>query len=316
MIKRSTLEWCICGCLALCLLASTSPARANLLVSNYTKGSVEEYTLSGSFVRTFVPSGSGGLVGPANLRFGPSGDLYVAGTGGIKIYDGATGAYLRDFAGASVLDFVFDPTGGVYAVDGVQVLKFAASGSLLGTYTNGVSTPEGIVVGKQGKLLVVNSYAGAYRNSVTELDPADGSFTTFATGLGTPIGIAGGSDGRYYIANYSTANNFGGINPDTIQVVAPSGGVSTTWNQGGTLKGANYLVFSGDRLYVSSFANASVQIFDAANGDSLGSFLIAGGMPFGIAVTPLPEPSTWVLWAVGVCFVLRFSLRRVSRNNN
>src|SRR5262249_53191253 len=70
----------------------------------------------GAFIDTFVPPGSGGLLAPFALLFGPDGngdgrqDLYVANnelvtgsskgkehTNTVKLYDGVTAAYLRDF---------------------------------------------------------------------------------------------------------------------------------------------------------------------------------------------------------------------------
>jgi DNA-binding beta-propeller fold protein YncE len=72
----------------------------------------------GAFIDTFVTPGSGGLLSPFGVLFGPDAngdgrqDLYVGGsqlvpayhskehTSTIKLYDGATGAYLRDFVTA------------------------------------------------------------------------------------------------------------------------------------------------------------------------------------------------------------------------
>jgi hypothetical protein len=72
----------------------------------------------GSFIDTFVTPGSGGLLSPFGVLFGPDAngdghqDLYVGGselvpafhskehTSTVKLYDGATGAYLRDFVTA------------------------------------------------------------------------------------------------------------------------------------------------------------------------------------------------------------------------
>ena len=42
---------------ALCLLALAAPARADLFVSSYLTGSVQEFTTSGSLVGSFVAAG-------------------------------------------------------------------------------------------------------------------------------------------------------------------------------------------------------------------------------------------------------------------
>ena len=286
------------------LTGLSAPSRADLFVSTHT--SVEELTDSGTFVKTFVPSSGGGLSGAAALHFGPDGNLYVATANAIKVYNGHTGSYIKDFTAASALDFVFDASGNMYAVDGVSVQKYDASGTLLKTYTDGVSTPEGIIFAPNGRLLVSNTYSGAYANTITSLDPSNGSFSTFATGLGEPVGMTIGPDGRYYVANYTFALSYGGTNPDTIQVVGAGGGSSTTWNQGGNLHGAEYLVFVGNRLFVTSYYNGTVQIFDTSSGASVGEsapFPNVLGIAYA-AATAVPEPSELVLLATGLLGVV------------
>ena len=229
----------------------------------------------------------------------------------IKVYDGVTGTYIKDFSSTGALDFTFDAGGNMYAVDNANVKKYDVGGNLLRAYTDGVSTPEGIALSPQGHLLVTNTYDGAYRNTVTDLDPSNGSFTTFATGLGEPVGIIAGPDGRYYLANSTFANSYGGANPDTIQVVGASGGASSTWNRGGGLYGASYLAFAGNQLFVTSFLNGTVQVFDGTTGASLGAFA-ASSYPLGIAyrAAPVPESPALVLSAIGVFAVLPWAHRR------
>jgi hypothetical protein len=302
----------LAGCVLVAGLQFTGAARADVFVTNYAgSGSVSEYSSAGAFVRTFVSPGSGGLAGANNLHFAADGNLYVASDSGIKIYDGSTGAYLRDFVSAGTLDFTFDAAGNVYAVDNVKLLKYGPDGTLLATYTDGISTPQGVTLAADGHhLLVSNTYAGAWANTVTSLDPADGSFTTFATGLGEPVGIALGSDGRAYVANFAFALSFGGTHPNTIQVIAAGGGVSSTWNQGGSLNGPTYLTLAEDKLFVTSYYNGTVYVFDAATGESLGGF-DAGTHVEGIAYRPepVPEPSGMGLLGAGLAGLL--GLRRV-----
>ena len=214
----------------------------------------------------------------------------------IKVYDGTTGAYIKDFAtglnGSG--DFVFDKSGNLYAVEQfANVNEFSSNGVLLRTFSAGTSTPEGIMLAADGNLLVTNAYAGAYANTVTKINVADGSFSTFATGLGEPIGITAGPDGKYYVANYSFANQYGGTNPDTVQVIDATGGVSSTWNHGGDLSGASYLTWSGGDLFVTSYYNNTVQVFDGATGNSLGGFSVPGGTS-GITVWAAVRPRALV----------------------
>ena len=71
----------------------------------------------GTFVKDFIPSGSGGLSTPYYLAYGPDGNLYVSGDGGIKKYDGQTGAYLGDVFTAHGGHMLFDPDGSFYLSD-------------------------------------------------------------------------------------------------------------------------------------------------------------------------------------------------------
>ena len=60
----------------------------------------------------FVTSGSGGLIDPTSLAFGPDGNLYVTSTGddAIRRYAGSNGAFLGVFvaSGSGGLDVPFD----------------------------------------------------------------------------------------------------------------------------------------------------------------------------------------------------------------
>src|SRR5712691_6293883 len=75
---------------------------ADLFVSSEITHSVLQYNgTTGAFVTAFVPSGSGGLVGPQGLTFGPNGNLFVCNlagaNSGVLEYDGTTGAFVRAF---------------------------------------------------------------------------------------------------------------------------------------------------------------------------------------------------------------------------
>ncbi|MGA2263850.1 MAG: choice-of-anchor tandem repeat NxxGxxAF-containing protein, partial [Acidobacteriota bacterium] len=260
-------------------IASIAAAPSNhLLISQYSGGKVVEYTTSGVYVRDFVPPGT--LSGPANTRFGPDGNLYVADGYSIKKYDGLTGAYLGIFVGgfSGAADIVFDAQGNAFVPDYLtdRVYEYSNTGSPIRTFTAGISTPEGLAFHTDGDLLVSNTYNGAYRNTITKINTTTGAFSTFATGVGEPIGISLGPDGRYYVADYTYALSYGGTNPDTIQVVDATGGMSHTWNTGGDLHGIVYSVFLENRLFAASYYNNKVVSFDAATGQFLGSFQIPG----------------------------------------
>src|SRR5260370_21779858 len=74
---------------------------ANLYVASRDTSSVIRYDGStGSFIDTFVPSGSGGLSLTEALLFGPAGNLYVteiSGNRGLR-YNASTAAFLGGVA--------------------------------------------------------------------------------------------------------------------------------------------------------------------------------------------------------------------------
>lgn len=108
----------------------TGEAQAQLFVSNYRTNVVTEHTLALGLVN----GGFASLERPSNLHFGPDGRLYVGSDTAIRVFDGRTGAYIGDFAQDRAYDFVFDPAGNLFAVDGVRVAMYGPDGSLLRTY--------------------------------------------------------------------------------------------------------------------------------------------------------------------------------------
>ena len=69
------------------------------IASGYTNSILRYDLKTGKFLGAFVPPGSGGLVVPVGLEFGPDGNLYTSssGTSAILRYDGRTGAFIDSF---------------------------------------------------------------------------------------------------------------------------------------------------------------------------------------------------------------------------
>jgi hypothetical protein len=86
---------------------------ANTQLNLATGGGILRYNgQTGAFMDTFIPAGSGGMLTPYSIVFGPSGNLYVGsggtGNGSFNVdphtstvlrFDGATGAFLGTFVG-------------------------------------------------------------------------------------------------------------------------------------------------------------------------------------------------------------------------
>lgn len=87
-------------------------------------GAVNRYSgTTGAFIDTFVSVGSGGLVSPTDLTFGPDGNLYISLTtntfpllGAVNRYSGTTGEFIDNFVPAGLgglsqpRDLEFAPT--------------------------------------------------------------------------------------------------------------------------------------------------------------------------------------------------------------
>ena len=181
----------------------------------------------------FVAAGSGGLMKPRGLVFGPDAnsdgvkDLYIAdrNLSAILRYDGVTGAYIDTFV----------PTG-----------------------SGGLNEPGDLVFGPDGDLYV-SSQAG---NQVLKYDASGGFLGVVATGLSTPIGITFGSDGNLYIANFGT-NEVLRSNNSILSVFVSSGS--------GVLNGINDIQFGPDgNLYVQS-ANGVLR-YDGQTGAFINTF--------------------------------------------
>jgi hypothetical protein len=121
---------------------------------------------TGAFLDAFIPTGRGGLNGPADLEFGPDGRLYVSGFEGGHVlrYDGQTGAFLDQIA-------------------------------------SGLSGPLGLSFGKDGRLYVATQGNGVYRYDSLGLNlfvPAGrGGLTTARHALFGPDANSDGKDDLY-----------------------------------------------------------------------------------------------------------------------
>jgi glucose/arabinose dehydrogenase len=107
---------------------------------------------TGNFLGSFVPSGSGGLMGGADLIFGPDGNLYTTNQtsppSNVLRFDGATGGFLGTFVSAgsggltSPFDLAFGPDGNLYVTDifPAAVRRYnGATGGFIDTFITGGS---------------------------------------------------------------------------------------------------------------------------------------------------------------------------------
>lgn len=172
--------------------------------------------VTGAFMDQFVSFGSGGLMRPLVIVFGPDGNLYVGdiGSHSIRRYDGSTGEFIDHFVPPGALGvgasdpqlFVFGPDDNLYvALPGSnRVRRFdGATGAFLDDFVTGtVDRPvgSGLTFGPHHDLFVgsgtgVNRYDGRTGDFIEEF-VSQGS-----GGLSVPVGLIFGPDRNLYVAS-------------------------------------------------------------------------------------------------------------------
>jgi uncharacterized delta-60 repeat protein len=190
-------------------------SNGHVYVSSEAGSNIVEYTQNGTFVRTFVTSGSGGLSGAAGMAFGPDGNLYVASfhTGAVLRYNGTTGAFMGVFV-ATGTGGLNAPLGLNFGLDGMlyvasrganNILRFDArtgahDASFNGNLMGGV--PEDFTFGPDGRIYVSDLNGGR----IVRINSTTGAFvdTFVANGVGgltSPAGLGFGPDGNLYVAD-------------------------------------------------------------------------------------------------------------------
>ncbi len=276
----------------------TQPQGTKLLVSSKDTDQVLRYDgQTGSFIDTFVSSGSGGVFGPRGVSFGPDGHLYVASRSHeVLRYDGQTGAFLNVFVtqGSGGLseprDLLFGSDGHLYVTSAAtnEVLRYDGhTGAFLGVFASGGSMawPFGLDFGPDGNLYVT----GWSSNDITRFDGTTGNFIdTFASGgeLSSAKDLEFGPDGNLFVCSDGNDQilRFDGTTGAFIDIFVSSGNGGLT-NPVGLKFGPN------GSLYVSSSNTHQVIRYDGQTGALIGTFAAGGGLssPTFLVFTP-PEP--------------------------
>jgi hypothetical protein len=288
------------------------PSGGYLLVDSKGTSSVLRYDeTTGAFVDEFVTKNSGGLYASADMDLGPDHNLYVSSglfsknnqANDVLRYDGATGAFMDDFADSGQLTdprgVIFGPDGNLYVADGNgpgQVLRYnGTTGAFLDTFVSqgsgGLSHPSAMLFGPDGNLYVL----GTLQSEVLRYNGQTGGFLGVFVAPGTagllnPVSMAFGPDGDLYVANTQLLSTTGGgilrFDGTTGQpkpAPGKSGADFVTPGDGGLLQPLSIVFGPGGDLYVGSAdasGNASasphtsaVLRFDRTTGAYLGTFV-------------------------------------------
>jgi Calx-beta domain len=253
------------------------------------------------FIDRFVAEGSGGIIGPGGLIFGPdanqdgAADLYVVGTSSDAVYryDGRTGAFIDTFVPPSSggldqpRDLAFGPDGSLYISSELtnQVLRYdGSSGAFLGVVAGGLSSPHGLMFDSDGGLYISNQFSNEvlrYRNGTLSafvtagsgglLRPRESEFGPDGNGDGVPdLYVASrGANGVYRYDGLTGAfiDRFA-ASPAGLPGSYPTGGFN--WLQ----FGADGYLYTTARTASADDLNTSIVRFNAATGAFVDAFAL------------------------------------------
>lgn len=282
---------------------------------------------TGQFLRTLIPSGSGGLHDPQGMLFGPDGNLYISNflEGQILRYDTRTGKFLGVFASGhqqEIGGFAFGPDGNLYVGDffdtisryngktGAFMDDFVPSRVYegLGPQPFGFETPYKLTFGPDGNLYVLPDTESDVLRFNGKTGEFMGIFATSPHPLFLADAMVFGPDGDLYLTAWSNeVLRFDGKTGALIsQLVSDDGRRILT----------NGIAFGPDNnIYLSSYSG-NVQRYDGKTGAFIDTFVPSGSGGIGYtgdlifgpgAVVPEPGAFAFVLSGIacGVCFAKR-----------
>jgi len=226
----------------------------------------------------YITSGLGGLSQPHGMIVGSNGDLYVSSF--------ATGDVLR------------------YNISGASGSFVSAFGS-----SSGVRAPTGLAQLASGNILVASSGT----NQIFQFTQAGGLVSTITNAaLNSPAGLAVASDGSIFVANFGANNilrfNTAGALLNTFTSANLNGPSGLAFDASGGLLVTNVNTNQILRFNVGpGFGSLSFdRVFNLSNNLSGPIFL----------VSPVPEPSSVVLFGLGLAGLSVVTLRRLRVRND
>jgi len=280
-----------------------------LLVTSRNSNNVLRYDgVTGQFMDEFIAAGSGGLSAPGGIAF-KDGYIYVSshnkGQASVKRYNAKTGAFVDNFTSGRAdfpyANLVFGPDDDLYvsSEDGASnVHRFdGATGAYIGDFlSEGDNRASiGLAFGIDDNLYVSN-----YLNRSIDLyDGTTGVFikefvtATDRFGLSVPLGLAFGPDDNLYASGSAGIYRFAGDTGAYIGqfVGTGSGGLGLTMN---------HAFGPDDNLYVCNFNGNEIIRYHGQSGGFIDIFVSGGGLDRTVDLLFIPEPSSIMLFFLGV----------------
>ena len=231
---------------------------------------------------------------PMGLTFGPGGYLYVSanGSSGENVVTVAPDGTVAPF---TALSSIHQPIGLTFGFGG----NLYVATNNTGAGVEQVTVPGGVVTPFPSTSPFSNAtavafaagtlYVADYHDGTISKVSSDGTVSAFASGLIHPYGLAFGPGGVLYVANYGASDGSG---QGFISKVDTFGTVSSWAVTGVTFFQPTGLAFDqfGNLFVANHGAGNVLEIAPDGSGSVFASGLTAPG---GIAVSAIPEPSTY-----------------------
>ena len=302
---------------ALVSLFFATAACADTIYTWSYNGNVEKFTSANN--GTIIANTGDSYNGSVGLAIDSAGNLYAGNPSDSSVTkylpNGGSSTYV---SGAdSVSGLAFDNNGNFYGTspNWTAILKlsppFPPGGIVVDGSTALLNCPQNMAFDSSGNFYVANSgvynqggvlvsAGGAGANTIEKFTSAGVDLGTFATSLNIPFGLALDSSGNVFVSN---AGN------DTIIKLSPSGTPTTFATASTGLSRPEGLAFdSAGNLYVANAGNGTIEEFTPGGSHSV--YASGVGSPAAIAITNIPEPSTWSLLLAAVTFLGALRFRR------
>ena len=287
--------------MAACLSIPISHANAqNIFALNLSSDTISEFAPNGTLV---TGSFASGLSNPHDLAFDSSGNLYVAtylASGSQTILKVTPSGVVSTFATGlpDIESLEFDSIGNLY-VGGDNMISRITPAGVVSTFVTVGGSINSLAFDGSDNLFAVNGNDG----QIFEITP-DGTVSNFvriqSTSSFTGF-LAFGSNGNLYASNV--------LGP-TIFKITPAAVVSTFATGSSSDQFSGLASDSSGNLYATNETNNTISIINSSGDVLIFSSDPSLKFPTAIAISPVPEPSTWALLGLGIGALGFFRLRR------